>query len=77
MTPILLDRISELIFLAIDGLYPIFRTIRPMNPTFIILGFNNVDSESGNYDMIDLTASVFSSEQKTVDNFVFLGIKFF
>lgn len=77
MSQILMNRITELVFVAVDVLCPVFAVFASVNPALIEFGLNYEDSIDGYYDMVYLRAVTVACEQKVVYDFVAVFREFF
>ena len=77
MSLVLMNRISELVFVAVDVLCPVFAVFASVNPTLIELGLDDEYSIDGYYDMVYLRAVAVACEQKVIYYFVSVHWKLF
>lgn len=77
MSLVLMNRIAELVFVAIDVLCPVFAVFASVNPTLIELGLDDEDTVDGYYDMVYLRAVAVACEQKVIYYFVSVHWKLF
>lgn len=79
MSLVLMNRISELVFVAVDVLCPVFAVFASVNPTLIELGLDDEYSIDGYYDMVYLraVAVAVACEQKVIYYFVSVHWKLF
>lgn len=77
MSLVLMNRIAELVFVAVDVLCPVFAVFASVNPALIELGFDDEDSLDEYYDMVYLRAVAVACEQKVIYYFVSVHWKLF
>lgn len=70
MSLVLMNRIVELVFVAVDVLCPAFAVFAAVNPALIELGLDDEDSIDGYYDMVYLHTVAVACEQKVIYYFV-------
>ncbi len=74
MALVLLDRIIQLIFLAIDVLGPIFAVGPTIYPARIILGLNNKDAIFRHHHMVNLgSVPIGMVDKQIIHNLVFVA----
>lgn len=56
MSLILVDGVTESVFVAVDVLCPVFAVLASVNPSLIELGLDDEDAIDGYYDMVYLCA---------------------
>lgn len=56
MSLILVDGVTELVFVAVDVLCPVFAVLVSVNPSLIEFGLDDEDAIDGYYDMVYLCA---------------------
>ena len=75
MTVILMDRIPELILIAVDVLCPIFTVLASVYLTFVCLGFNDKYTIYGYDYVVDLCCISVVCDEKIVNDFIFVFMK--
>lgn len=66
MSLVLMNRIAELVFVAVDVLCPVFVVLASVNPSLIEFGLDDEDSVDGYYDMVYLRTVAVACEQKGI-----------
>lgn len=56
MSLILVDGVTEPVFVAVDVLCPVFAVLASVNPSLIEFGLDDEDAIDGYYDMVYLCA---------------------
>lgn len=66
MSLILVDGVTEPVFVAVDVLCPVFAVLASVNPALIEFGFDDEDTVDGYYDMVYLRTVAVACEQKVI-----------
>ena len=70
MALILMDGVSEPVFVSVDVLRPVFAVLASVNPALIEFGLDDEDAIDGNYNVVNLGAVPVAGEKKVVDDLV-------